>query len=349
MTARPPQTNDESNAPRAGEPAEAPDASRRGVVLAGAAAALSALGGCATPPPLSAAAQPVPPGSPAPRGLLDGRVVMVTGAARGIGRAICLACAREGASVAGIDIAGPVSPVVPYPPASMADLEETGRLVAAQQSGRRFLPIVADVRDAEAMRRAAAQAVGSLGQIDVLVANAGIMSPVKFVDMTDRHWADVVDVNLTGVANSMRAVLPHMRERKHGRMIAISSIEGRQGTSFAPQYNASKWGVIGLVKSAAIELGVDGITVNAVCPTAVNTVLFRNDAQYSAMAPDGTPKPPPESVMAKVSTMAHPLRVPFIEPEDVAAAVLFLASDEARYVSGAALDVTAGHGARYTA
>ena len=259
---------------------------------------------------------------------------------------ICLACAREGAEVVGLDLAGPVSPAVRYPPASPDDLAETGRLVQLEQS-RRFLPVIADVRDRPAMEAAVGRALATFGRLDLLVANAGIYVPLTLSEMTDVAWRDVIDVNLTGAANCMRAVIPHMTERQAGRIVAISSVLGRVGVPIGPQYNASKWGLIGLVKSAALELGPSGITVNAVCPTAVNTVMLRNDFQYEQMLP--WPGQPPERVVAGAARLAHPLRVPFIEPEDVAAVVVFLASDEARFVSGAAYDVTAGIGAVYTA
>lgn len=336
--------------PQAPTPPPGTATSRRAVMVAGGTALVGMAAACSTlsqiGPPLSTGSRPVPEGSAAPRGRLEKRVVCVTGAARGIGRAICVGCAREGADVVGLDIAAPVSPVVPYPAATPEDLQQTGRLV--EEHGHRFRPIIADVRDARAMREAAVLAIRDLGQVDVLVANAGIMSPLKLMEMTDRSWRDVVDVNLTGVANSIRAFMLHMVERKYGRIIAISSIEGRQGESYAPQYVASKWGVIGLVKSAALELGPSGITVNAVCPTAVNTPMFRNPAQYSAMAPPQIPRPPPEDAMIPILTLAHPLRVPWVEPEDVAATVTFLASQEARLISGAVFDVSAGFSAQFT-
>ena len=335
--------------PEAAGPGAAAGTSRRALALGAAAALAGATSGCAAfgePPPVSAADDATPPGAPAPRGRLAGEVVLVTGAARGIGRAICLACAREGADIVGLDLTAPASPAVRYPPATPADLAETERLVTVEQR-RRFLPVIADVRDRAAIGDAVRLTLAEFGRLDVLVANAGIYVPLTLAGMTDQAWRDVIDVNLTGTGNCMRAVIPHMRERRAGRIVAVSSVLGRIGAPIGAQYNASKWGRIGLVKSAAIELGPDGITVNAVCPTAVNTVMLRNDFQYEQTLP--WPGQPPERLVAGAARLAHPLRVPFVEPEDVAAVVVFLASEEARLVSGATYDVTAGIGALYTA
>jgi SDR family mycofactocin-dependent oxidoreductase len=337
----------QNDRPEANDTRDVKEPSRRAVMAVGVTALAGMAAACTAQPPISAAVAPAVPQAAAPRGRLERRVVLVTGAARGIGRAISLAAAREGADVVALDLAAAASPAIRYPAATPADLQTTEQLVTSL--GRRCLTITADVRSSRALADAVQQTVSQFGQLDVLVANAGIMIPVAITELNDQNWQDVIDVNLTGVANSIRAVIPHMTQRQQGRIIAIGSIEGRMGTPFAPNYNASKWGVIGLIKTAALELGPKNITANVVSPTAVNTVLLRNPAQYAAMTPDALPKPPPESAVAAAARKLHPLRVPWIEPEDVAATVIFLASDEARYISGASFDVTAGIGAMYTA
>lgn len=321
--------------------------SRRRMLIGSAGVLGTLAAGCAPLPPVSTGATAAPGGAPAPRGRLEGQVVLVTGAARGVGRSICVACAREGAAaITGLDIAGPASATVPYPPASPDDLAETARLV--EEYGRPFLSVIADVRDSARMRAAAEETVARFGAIDVLVSNAGIHAPVRFQEMDDARWHDVIDVNLTGAANAMRAVVPYMVRRGQGSMIAVSSAQGRQGGPSAAHYSASKWGIIGLVKSAALDLGRDGIRVNAVCPTLINTVMGRDETLQAALIPEELPSAVPERLFAVGSSIVHPLGVPWVEPEDVAGAVIFLASREARFVSGAVFDVTAGLSAIYT-
>lgn len=276
-----------------------------------------------------------------PSGRLAGKVAIVTGAARGIGRATAVALAREGADVVAIDIAQNI-PTAPYPMSSEADLSETERLVRAQ--GRRCLAIRADVRNMAQMRQATERAIRELGKVDILFANAGIATTnTPLVSMKDNEWRDVLEVNLFGVANAIRAVLPHMVERKTGSIVANSSIGGRIGTPGVANYGAAKWGIIGLVKAAALEVGKDGVRVNAVCPTFVNTMMTERGT-----ALPGMPRPT-LAELEKVAQQAHALNVGIIEPEEVAATVVFLVSDEARYLTGGAIDVGAGSNARWSA
>ena len=232
-----------------------------------------------------AVSTPHPPLRP---GLLSGRVAVVTGAARGIGRAACVALAGAGADVAGIDIAGPVSSTLDFAPASRADLDETGRLVS--ESGAQWLAHVLDQRDIGALREAAEAIEAQWGGIDVVFANAGIQAFKPLLDMTDPDWHDQIGVNLTGTANTVRVFAPVLVRRGGGRIIVTSSTQGQHGTKFGAAYSASKWGIIGLMKSAALELGPHQITVNAVIPGLVNTVLTRHEDRYAqALTDGGTP------------------------------------------------------------
>jgi len=276
---------------------------------------------------------------------LQGKVAVITGAARGIGRACAVAMAQEGADIVALDIAQHIPILTGYRLSTPEELNKTEELVKAQ--GRRCLTIQGDVRNMEAMRRMAERTIEELGKIDILVANAGVAVWKPFASMTDEQWNVVIDVNLTGAANSMRAVLPHMIERKQGRIIAISSIGGRTGVAGVSNYAATKWALIGLVKSMALELGSQNITVNAVCPTAVNTPLYRSEGQRRSMLPKS--ERPTAAEQDEMMFGYHPLPVPALEPEAIADGVVFLASDEAKYISGAAIDIAAGGNARYTA
>jgi NAD(P)-dependent dehydrogenase (short-subunit alcohol dehydrogenase family) len=284
--------------------------------------------------------------------ILDGKVAVVTGAARGIGRATAVALARSGANIAGIDICATVDPHSGVTPATRKDLEETGALVKA--AGVRWSGIVMDQRDLPALRGAAKQIERDFGTIDILFANAGIQQFKPLLDLEDADWHTTIDVNLTGTANAIRAFGPTMVKRRTGRIIVTTSTQGRHGTLFGAAYSASKWGIIGLMKSTALELGRYGITVNALVPGLIDTPLTRHEERYAqaleaaARTPTGDVQKDEEAAKAALKAKS-PLGVPWIEPEDVAPIVVFLASDAARMVSGATYDVTAGDSANNTA
>ena len=276
----------------------------------------------------------------------------MTGAARGIGRAAAVALARAGADVAGIDVAGPVSPILDFDPATADDLDETGAMVAG--AGGRWLPLIADQRDIEEVRAAATTIADHFGGVDVLFANAGVQAFKPLLEMTDPDWQDQIDVNLTGTANVLRVFAPLLVDRGGGRIIVTSSTQGQHGMKFGAAYSASKWGILGLMKSAALELGAYGITVNAVIPGLVDTVLTRHEDRYAQALQEAGKQPSgdvAEDEKAAMDTQRtkNPLGVPWVSPEDVAPLVVFLASDEARMVSGTSFAATAGDSAHVTA
>jgi len=285
-------------------------------------------------------------------GILIDRVAVVTGAARGIGRAAAVALAQNGAHIAGIDICATVDPNSGVVPATREDLEETGRLV--QAAGTQWRSLVLDQRELPALRTAAADIEREFGSIDILFANAGIQAFKPLLEMEDPDWHIQIDVNLTGTANVIRAFAPAMVKRGRGRIIVTTSTQGRHGTLYGAAYSASKWGIIGLMKSAALELGKYGITVNALVPGLIDTPLTRHEERYKqAIEVSGkkaTGDVGKDEEQAKEGLQAKsPLRVPWIDPQDVAPIVVFLASDAARMVSGATYDATAGDSANYTA
>ena len=280
-------------------------------------------------------------------GLLSGKVAVVTGAARGIGRSIAVDFAANGADVIGIDIAAQVSPIVEYQAATPAELEETGKLVQAH--GRKFLAITADIRDIAALRAAAEKASSQMGHVDIVVADAAIQAFKPLLEMDDHDWHDVIDNNLNGSANTLRAFAPLLVKNGKGRIIFISSMQGRYGTKNGAAYSASKWGIIGLMKSAALELGKHRITVNTVEPGLIDTAMTRNDKRWSAAVGETMTTPPPEHPSEQQAIQARlpktPLGVPWLTPEQVAPVVVFLASDAAEMVTGACYDVNGGDSA----
>lgn len=282
---------------------------------------------------------------------LEGKVAVITGAARGIGRACAVALAREGADVAGIDICAPVYPRSGVEPATEDDLAETGRLV--METGRRWLGIVADQRALPVMRAEATRIERELGGIDIVFANAGIQAFAPLLEMDDEHWCVQIDNNLTGSANVIRAFAPHLVKRGGGRIIVTTSTQGRHGTTNGAAYSASKWGIIGLMKSAALELAKHRITVNALVPGLIDTPLTRHEERYAqaiieaGKTPEGMPAD--EQTARELLTRKTPLGVPWLQPEDVAPVVTFLASDEAHMITGATFDVTGGDSAHNVA
>jgi SDR family mycofactocin-dependent oxidoreductase len=277
-------------------------------------------------------------------GKLDGKSALITGAARGQGRSHALLLAQQGADIVLVDAPAPVGSV-PYGLGTEAELRETAELV--EKEGRQAVVVPGDVRRAQDMRDAVAAACDSFGKLDILVANAGIVTYHQLVDMDDAAWQDMIDVNLTGAANTVRAALPHMIEREYGRIVVTSSGAARQGVQNLAHYCAAKWGVLGMVKTVALETGqYRGITCNAILPGGVDTPMMRHQEVYDAFAPD-IENPTFEDMSERLLAYAA-MPVPLVDPIDVSYGVLYLVSDESRYVSGATLDIGAGLNARYT-
>lgn len=302
------------------------------------------LGGQPVPePPDEKSAGPIRPG----RGsVLTGKVAVVTGAARGIGRAIAVEMAANGADVVALDIAGPVSSASNAVPATPQDLAETVRQIMAH--GRRGDSIRADIRDIAALRAAADHVEQTYGKIDIVVADAAIQRWKPLLEMDDSDWHDVIDNNLNGTANTIRAFAPKMVARKQGRIIVLSSMQGKHGTKDGSSYAASKWGILGLMKSAALELGAYNITVNALIPGLVDTPLTRYEKRLSeSMSEHGqkVQNPTPQQAWdARAPTVA--LKVGWLQPDDISPAAVFLASDAAAMVTGAEYEVTGGDSAK---
>ncbi|MBV9118214.1 MAG: mycofactocin-coupled SDR family oxidoreductase [Acetobacteraceae bacterium] len=339
------------------------DPLRRSLVLSGGVAAGVALAGAAaaqtvqtSPPPHLLNGQPMPeppadksagPVRPGRGSALTGKVAVVTGAARGIGRAIAVELAANGADVVALDIAGPVSPASDAAPATPAELDETVRQIQAY--GRKGEAIRADIRDINALRAAADQVERAHGKIDIVVADAAIQRWKPLLEMEDSDWYDVINNNLNGTANTIRAFAPKMVARRQGRIIVLSSMQGKHGTKDASSYSASKWGILGLMKSAAMELGQYNITVNALIPGLVDTPLTRYDKRLrESMAETGQKPPERPSPQQAWDTRAPtvPLKVGWLQPDDISPAAVFLASDAAAMVTGAEYEVTGGDSAK---
>jgi (+)-trans-carveol dehydrogenase len=271
-------------------------------------------------------------------GRVQGKVAFITGAARGQGRSHAVRLAEEGADIIAVDIAGPVESVKIYPPATEADLAETVRQVEALD--RRIVAHKADVRDSAALKAALADGVAQLGKLDIVVANAGIYQISPVLELDDAGWQETIDINLTGVWNTVKVALPHLVAGGGGSVVLTSSVLGLKGLANSVHYNAAKHGVVGIMRSVANEFALQHVRVNSVHPTLVNTVMIQNEAVWGLFDPDN-PRPSRESAVPVFQTV-NALPVPWVEPADISNAVLFLASDEARYITGVTLPVDAG-------
>jgi SDR family mycofactocin-dependent oxidoreductase len=274
---------------------------------------------------------------------LDGKVALISGAARGQGRSHAIHLAEQGADIIAFDIADDAVETVGYPLSTSEDLDETVAQVEAK--GRRAVKGIADVRDLSQVQSVVDKGLAELGRIDIVCANAGIGTWAVAWEMTEQQWNDMIDINLTGVFNTTRAALPSMVERGEGGCVILtSSTAGLIGYQNTAHYTAAKHGVIGLMKVLAQELGPHNIRVNAICPTTVNTPLVINDATFELFAPD-VENPGPDDVREPFAAL-NILDVPWIEPADVSQAVVWLCSDAARYVTGVALPIDAGNTAK---
>lgn len=272
-------------------------------------------------------------------GRLQGKVALVSGAARGQGRSHALALAREGADIIALDICGPVR-AQGAPPASQADLDETVRLVEGLD--RRILTTTADVTDYSAVKAFVDSAVADLGRLDVVVANAGINGPgVKISDTDPEDWVSVIETNLTGIFNTVRVSIPALIGGGNGgSVILISSSLALRPAAHFGAYAASKHGVVGLMRVLALELGEHSIRVNTVHPTGVNTDLLVNEHTFRLFRPD-LEQPTLEDAMPSYFGL-NVLPIPWVESQDVSAVVTFLATDDARYITGSMIPVDAG-------
>jgi len=271
-------------------------------------------------------------------GRAQGKVAFITGAARGQGRSHAVRLAEEGADIIAVDLAGPVPSVSAYPPATADDLAETVKQVEALD--RRIVAHQADVRDSGALRKALDDGVAQLGRLDIVVANAGIYQPAPALELDDEAWQETIGINLTGVWNTVKAALPHLISGGGGSVILTSSVLGLRASANSIHYNTAKHGVVGIMRSVANEFAQHRIRVNSVHPTLVNTLMIQNEQVWGLFEPDN-PHPTRESA-APIFETINALPVPWVEPVDVSNAVLFLASDEARYITGVTLPVDAG-------
>lgn len=268
------------------------------------------------------------------------KVVFITGAAHGMGRAHALAFAREGAKLVICDACRQFA-TVPYPLATPAELD-----ALASEIGSMGCPVIAahtDVTDLAAMQELAERAQHKLGPIDILVANAGIYSFAPSWEMSEQQWDETVNVDLKGVWITCKVSIPHMLTRQSGKILCISSTAGIKGMHSLSHYVAAKHGVLGLVKTLAIELAPYNINVNAICPTSVDTTMCKNQAIYDAFAGGPGPLATYEHMLELTNSINLFSDRDLLPPQAISEVVLWLASDEARHLTGSAIPVDAGY------
>jgi (+)-trans-carveol dehydrogenase len=272
-------------------------------------------------------------------GRVAGKVAFITGAARGQGRSHAVRLAQEGADIIAVDNCADV-PGLPYPGATEADLAQTVRDVEALD--RRIVAVRADVRDYAALAAAVDDGVAQLGRLDIVSANAGIGSqPYQAWDLAESTWQDMIDINLTGVWHTAKAAVPHLKAGGRGGAIVLtSSAAGLKGYGHIAHYVSAKHGVVGLMRTLAVELAPDLIRVNSIHPTQVDTAMIQNEPTWRLFRPDL--EHPGRDDFVPASQAMNLLPIPWVEPVDISNALLFLASDEARYITGVALPVDAG-------
>ena len=268
-------------------------------------------------------------------GKLDGKVAFITGVARGQGRSHAVRLAEEGADIIGVDICAQIE-TVPYPMATPEDLQETVKLV--EKTGRQIVARQTDVRDLDALRAAFDEGISQLGTCQIVVANAGILPVGTFGEQSPKAWRDAIDVILTGSWNTLHVSIPQMVDAKQGgSIIIISSSNGLKGHTDGSGgwdgYSAAKHGLVGLMRSYAWFLGPENIRVNSIHPSGVPTQMTLNKGFENYIATH-----PPEALLR----LGNAMPVQWLDPEDISNAVAWLASDEARYVSGVTLSVDAG-------
>jgi (+)-trans-carveol dehydrogenase len=271
-------------------------------------------------------------------GRVEGKVAFITGAARGQGRSHAIRLAQEGADIIAVDHCADID-TVDYPMASPADLAETVRLVEAL--GRRIVATHADVRDTESLKAAVDAGVAELGRLDIVCANAGILSNGQSHELTEDTWGQMIDINLSGVWRTCKVAIPHLIEGgRGGSIVLVSSVAGLRSYNGVSHYVSAKHGVVGLMKTLAQELAPHSIRVNTVNPTQVDTDMIQHESMYRLFCPDIENPTREDFDAASAATILLP--IDWVESIDVSNALLFLASDEARYITGVALPVDAG-------